>query len=252
MSAEGHDSRVRRWRSWLETTATLAFIAVCGTLVWSTVSAARTQPPAGPPRSASARRPEPPLPKEPLSLDGAALRGSRTAKIALIEYSDFKCPYCGKFARETFPALDDRYVRSGKVLVAFRHLPLAIHPEAQKAAEAAACGGQQGKFWEMHDRLFRSQDRLDLPGLRESAQAVGLNASQFASCLEGQMTDRVQQDAAGAKSLVISGTPTFLVGLVQPDGRVKIMQRLVGAQPPQQFQQVLDRLLAPDLVPSAR
>lgn len=135
-----------------------------------------------------------------MSLDGAATKGDRKAKVALIEYSDFQCPFCGRFARETLPQLDEKYVRPGKVLVAFRHLPLPIHALAQRAAEAAECAGQQNKFWLMHDFLFRDSGQLAESKLTSSAAGLGLNDGQFKACLEGRTAAKARADAAFARA----------------------------------------------------
>jgi protein-disulfide isomerase len=131
-------------------------VIIVGTLaLWRSLHSTRT------PVAAREARPAPPLPTEPVSLDGAALKGSSSANIAIIEYSDFQCPYCAKFVRDTFPLLNRRYIETGKVLFAFRHLPLDnIHSLAHRAAENAECARQQGKFWEMHDALSRIRPRF--------------------------------------------------------------------------------------------
>jgi len=183
------------------------------------------------------------LPPEPVSLEGAAIRGSRAAKVAIIEHSDFQCPYCGRFAREILPELEKGYVATGKVLLAFREFPLTIHPFAEKAAEAAECAGRQGKFWEMHDRLFVKQ-QLDPPSLEAHAKALHLSPGVFDTCLAGEAADKVRQDTEAGKALLVTGTPTFFVGTIQPDGRVKVLQRVSGALPLAQFGAALDRIIA--------
>ena len=169
--------------------------------------------------------------------------GNRSAKVGLVVYSDFQCPFCGKFARETLPILDEQYVRPGKVLVAFRQFPLPKHPFAVKAAEAADCAGRQGKFWSYHDRLFANPQSLDLAGLHEHARQVQLDTRQFAACLAGQASVMVQADMASGSALQVAGTPAFLAGTMLPDGRMKVMERFSGALPAVQFQSMLDRLV---------
>lgn len=193
----------------------------------------------------SRRSPEPPLPTSPVSLDGAALQGNQNARVALIEYSDFQCPFCGKFAREVLPDLQEKYVRSGRILLAFRHFPLPMHPFAHKAAEASECAGRQGRFWPMHDLLFRDAAALDRSRFDASAQALGVDMKRFAECLEGQAAQRVERDAAGGRALLVSATPTFFAGTLEPGGLVKVTQRLTGAMPLAQFETALDALLVP-------
>jgi protein-disulfide isomerase len=179
-----------------------------------------------------------------VSLEGAARVGSRSAKVVLIEYSDFQCPYCARAAQQTLPPVINKYVKAGKVQVVFRHLPLSqIHPLAQKAAEAAECAGQQGKFWEMHDVLFRNREKLDDVGLRSHAVTVGLDATRFGRCLDGGETaEKVRRDTAEARSMQITGTPTFLLGTLQPGDRVKLVRRAASATP-EMLEQSLEAML---------
>lgn len=232
----------RRWRVLLDVAVQIAFIAAALTLIYATFFRQPVTQPSQARVAPAARRPDPPLPTEPVSLDGAVIKGAKSARIALIEYSDFQCPFCARFAREILPALEEKYIRSGKVLMAFRHYPLPNHPLAQKAAEAAECAGQQGKFWEMHDALFQDPKRLTRVDLLSRAQALGLNINQFDGCLGGTMADDVRTDAESARNLGISGTPAFLIGIVQPDGRVRVSRRVSGAQPVAAFEEALDQM----------
>lgn len=230
-----------RWQSIVET---LAIVAVAGAVVWST-----TGGPVGTTGRAGAVQPPPrptppPLPLEPISLDGAELLGSRTARIGMALYSDFECPFCARFARETLPALDAQYIKTGKVLLAFRQFPLPMHGLAMKAAEAAECAGRQGKFWPYHDRLFLAPQTLDLSGLTEHARQTNLEPTSFAACLNGQAAADVTSDTTGGKPLGVVGTPTFFAGPILPDGRVKVSQRFSGALSLAEFQAILDQLLA--------
>lgn len=168
--------------------------------------------------------------------------GSPTARIGLVMYSDFECPFCGRFARETLPALQAQYVRSGKVLLAFRQMPLPMHQFAQKAAEAAECAGRQAKFWPFHDQLFSDQKALGLENLKQSAQKIGLEPHQFSACLDGQTVGLVKTDSDSAVPLGVSSTPSFLAGPILADGRVKVSERWTGAVALTQFQSILDRL----------
>ena len=227
-----------RWQSILETIA-LVVVAVAVASMAITKSAPATGAATAP---AAKARAEAPLPAEPISLLGADVEGSSTAKIALVVYSDFQCPYCGKFARETLPAIQDQYVRPGKLLLAFRQYPLPNHPFAQKAAEASECAGKQGKFWPFHDQLFANQKALDLVNLNEYARTIGLEPKQFAKCLEGEATASVNADNAGGDEVGVSGTPSFVAGPILPDGRIKVTERFSGALPLAEFQRVLDRL----------
>ena len=227
---------------WQSITETLALVVVAGAVTWmslsrSTAETAPTRP------AAPTRRAEPKPPLEPISLAGAQILGMKTAKVALVVYSDFECPFCGKFARETLPALDAQYVKPGRVLIAFRQFPLPIHQFAVKAAEASECAGRQGKFWMYHDQLFANPKEIDPASLRQYARSIGLDVKTFDGCLNGQAASIVQADKASGSELQVTGTPSFLAGPILPDGRVRVSQRLSGAQPFGQFKDMLDRLI---------
>lgn len=235
-----------RVRAFLEVVALILTIAVCGAMlyvIFGGVSPKATD--SGPARVANVQKPAEPVPLDPAPLEGAQIEGSRTAKIAVIEYSDFQCPYCGRFAKDTFPQVEKDYVQSGKVLFAFRQFPLeAIHPYALGAAEAAECAGDQGQFWKMHTLTFADQQHLDGAALRDHAQSVGLNISLFDKCLKSYAADRVRADEEAGKHMLVAGTPTFFFGMVEPDGKVKVKKRLSGAIPLAEFRDVLATLLA--------
>ena len=127
-----------------------------------------------------------------------------------------------------------------------RDLPLeAIHPYAMKAAEATHCAGDQGKYWDMHDRLFANQRELSRADLTKHAQALGLNVAAFDQCLDsGKTTARIRKDIADAEKLQANGTPTFFIGLTDGNGNQIKGTRLVGALPYASFKEAIDRLLA--------
>ncbi|HUL71729.1 MAG TPA: thioredoxin domain-containing protein [Vicinamibacterales bacterium] len=240
--------REGNWIRLLEGFAALSIVAVSGLLVWVllsghsivAVAGARTTRTVAPPPAA-------PLPREPLTVTTLPGEGSPKAKVAVIEFSDFQCPYCGKFAREIQPELEKRYVEPGKVRWLFRHFPLEqIHPFAMKAALAAICADQQGQFWAMHNALFARQAQLDEASVRERARNLKLDAKRFDTCLQNPVTAQVRADTLEGNALSVSGTPTFFIGTVQPDGRVKVVQRLTGARPADQFAKVLDEVLGVD------
>ena len=186
------------------------------------------------------------LPRDPIAIASEPFKGSGTARVALIEFSDYQCPFCGRYTKEILPQIRTNYVDTGKIKYVFRDMPLSFHKNAFKAAEAAHCGGAQGKFWEMHDALFANQTALDPEQLATYAKTVGLNEAQFQQCLEsGKFAGEINKDVADAGAAGISGTPTFLVGLIQPgDGRVKVVKKLVGAKPYDEFKAAIEGLLA--------
>jgi len=182
-----------------------------------------------------------------VSIDGAAVKGDKNAKLTLVEFTDYQCPFCSRHYRDTMPQIVDEYVKSGKVKYVLREFPLeSIHPMAFKAAEAAQCAGEQGKYWEMHDRLFANQNALAPAQLPGHAEAVGVNADQFKSCLEsGKYATKVRKDLNDAQKAGATGTPTFFIGRTDPNGTdVRSVRKMVGAQPYPAFKDALDTLLA--------
>ena len=237
----------------LDALASVAFIAACAAIVWSIILGRTSSAPAAvaAARNAAAApaRPAPPLPAEPVSLDGAVLRGNPKAKVAVIEYSEFECPFCGKFARETLPDLEKKYIGPGKVLWAFRHFPLEkIHQNALRAGIAGECAGRQDKFWPMHDLLFKNQTQLESASLSEYARTLGLDFRQFDACMKesgaASAEAKIRTDIQTAGPLVITGTPTFFTGRVQANGSVRLGRRLTGALPVNDFETEIDKELA--------
>ncbi len=138
------------------------------------------------------------------------VRGSRDAKVTLVEYGDFACPYCAR----AHAALSELMQQHGeRVALVYRHLPLSdLHPLAAPAAQAAEAAGAQGKFWEMHDALFENQGMLDEDALPALASNLGLDAQGFARALEdGTHGARIEAQADGARALGARGTPTFFI-----------------------------------------
>jgi protein-disulfide isomerase len=178
---------------------------------------------------------------EPHPLLGSTTLGSEAAKVAIIEYGDFECSYCGQVARETWPALKTRYVDTGKVLASFRHFPLSRHRHARAAAVHAICAAQQGRFWEAHGLLYEPNRALgDLSGAKFVTQ-LQLNSSAFDACSR-KGGDIVAADLALAATMGVSSTPTYFIGRREKD-TVKVARVFVGAEPLETFTAVLDELL---------
>jgi predicted DsbA family dithiol-disulfide isomerase len=127
-----------------------------------------------------------------------------------------------------------------------RDLPLeSIHPLALKAAEATHCAGDQGKYWEMHARLFANQREISRPDLSKHAQSLGLDATAFDQCMDTRRSEgRIRKDLAEAQRLQITGTPTFFLGLTDPKGQQIKGTKMMGAQPYQAFKEAIERLLS--------
>jgi protein-disulfide isomerase len=139
--------------------------------------------------------------------------GNKDAKVTLIEYSDFECPYCAKHF-DTVEQIKKAYPKD--VRIVFRHFPLSFHPEAQKAAEASECAGAQGKFWEMHDKIFQANKdkKMSVATWKQTAKDLALDTAKFDKCLDsGEMAARVAKDQSEGSSAGVGGTPaTFVNG----------------------------------------
>ena len=182
-----------------------------------------------------------------LGVKGDPFKGAPTAPLTLIEFSDYQCPFCGKHFRETLPQIERDYLATGKVKYVFRDFPLTgIHKQAFKAAEAANCAGEQGKYWEMHDHLFANQKALDGKGLTAHAQAVGLEMDLFQRCLEsGSQASEIRDDIAEGQKAGVKGTPAFFIGRTDSGTpTVRVLNFLSGAKPYHQFRETLESLLA--------
>jgi len=169
---------------------------------------------------------------EPPRMQVAAVgpaRGPENAPVTIVEFSDFECPFC-KRIHPTLKQVLDTY--EGKVRLVFRHLPLtSIHPNAQKAAEASLCAGEQGQFWAMHDAMFEGTGGLAVASLKATAADIGLDTEAFAQCLDsGDKADEVAVDLEVARGLGLSGTPALFI-----NGRY-----LSGAQPYETIARVID------------
>lgn len=175
-----------------------------------------------------------PAPAKPVvKLEGLTVKGKESAPITIVEYSDFQCPYCERFYSETLPSIVKDWVDTGKAKIYFKHFPLSFHQNAQKSAEASECAKDQGKFWEMHDKLFDNQAALTVTDLKKYAADLKLDTAKFNTCLDGGSKAAIvnEQMAEGAANGV-SGTPAFLIN----------GQLVVGAQPYAVFNQALSSM----------
>jgi protein-disulfide isomerase len=176
-----------------------------------------------------------PLPlKGKVSADDDPSQGSTDATVTIIEYSDFECPYCARFYSQTLSQIRKNYIDNGKVKLVYRDFPLDLHQNARKAAEAAECADEQGKFWEFHDKLYENQNSLDNESLKQYAKDMGLNTNQFNTCLDsGKMTQEVLKDFEDGSSYGVTGTPTLFINGI----------KVVGAQPYEFFKKIIDQEL---------
>lgn len=179
-----------------------------------------------------------------VSTDNDPFFGSADAKLTIIEFSDFQCPYCSR-AATIIDSLEDKYIKTGKIKVVYRDFPLSFHPNAEVAAEAAECANEQGKFREMYTKIFAGQ--ADWSGQTDPqaifkgyATDIGIDAAKWETCYDSlKFKTEIAGDFADGQKVGVSGTPTFFIGN-DKDGYVM----LVGAQPAEVFGQVIDQMLA--------
>ena len=183
-----------------------------------------------------------------LSVDGAPFMGDRNAKVTLVDFSDYHCPFCARHFRDTLPQIVTEYIDTGKVKYVFRDFPIeGLHPKAFKVHEAAYCAGDQGKYWEMHGRLFKNPNLKAGPkDLSDHAQALGLDVPAFEQCAEsGKYATKVRKNMADGQNAGVNGTPTFFLGPTEPNGSTVKAERMIrGAQPYPLFKDAVDSLLS--------
>jgi protein-disulfide isomerase len=168
----------------------------------------------------------------PVTVGSAPAKGPKNAPITLVVFSDFQCPYCGRI-EPTLAKLEADY--PGKIRVAWKNFPLSFHQNAKPAANAALAAGEQGKFWEMHDKLFANQQALDRASLEKYAQELGLNLGKFKAALDGNKYEsQIAADMKEGSAVDVSGTPATFV-----NGR-----KIGGAYPYEVFKKVVDQELA--------
>lgn len=224
----------------LDRTASVALIVAAAVLLWAVLV---NRGPETTPGSATVQQLE--VARVVDSPRSSSVRGSSTARIAIIEFSDFECPFCARHAREVYPRLMEEYVDTGQVQYVFLHYPLDTHPLAVEAAEAAECAAGQGMYWEMHDRLFAANAALTHSDLLNHAASLRLRSEDFESCLLANvMLERVMKDRRTGEELGVTATPTFFFAEVHDDGKLNLLAKLSGAMPYSTFQSTLDELLS--------
>ncbi len=173
---------------------------------------------------------------------GVAMLGSEKAPVTVVLWTEFQCPFSGRFATQTLPELKRAYIDTGKVKLIFKDYPLNFHPFAQQAAEGGKCVVEQGndKFWRYHDLLFANQAQISLEKIKLWAAQAGADAAKFNECLDsGRMASVVAAEMADGQQKGIRGTPGFIVyGPGDTQGTL-----ISGAQPFTAFQQAIDAKL---------
>ena len=178
--------------------------------------------------------PEPPEPRFQVAVGDSPYLGGKDAKVTVVEFSDFECPYCVK-ASKVVQELNQIY--GDKIKIVYKHFPLSFHPNAQKAAEAGICATQQGNqyFWELHNAMFADYRNLTIGSIKDKAKDLGLDYQRFSDCLtSGQNAEKVTQDIREGIDVGVSSTPAFFInGLL-----------VKGALPLEVFVEKIDQELA--------
>ncbi len=173
-----------------------------------------------------------------VSIDDDAVLGNPKAKVTIVEFSDFQCPFCRTFWRDSFQQIKKEYLDTGKARFVYRDFPLSFHPASIPAAQASQCAKDQGKFWEMHDKMFSEQEKqgqgtiqFGVSELKNWASQIGLDTDKFNQCLDsGKYKSEVEKDFADGSAYGVSGTPTLFI-----NGKP-----VVGAQPFSVFKAIID------------
>jgi protein-disulfide isomerase len=185
-----------------------------------------------------------------VSVDDDPVLGDKNAKVTLIDFSDYECPFCKRYFTDTYPQLKKDYIDTGKIKMVFRDLPLNFHANAAREAEAAECARKQGGdtvYFQYHDQIFTKTTSngtgLALDQLPIIARDLKLNVNQFQQCLDsGEFKSEVEKDLADAAKVGATGTPTFFIGKSTTNGEIDAI-KLVGAQPYSAFKTIIDEKL---------
>ncbi|MFC1690226.1 thioredoxin domain-containing protein [Pseudomonadota bacterium] len=182
-----------------------------------------------------------------VDVGGSPFKGDEDAPLTLLEFSDYQCPFCSRFARDTMPKIIDEYVSTGKVKFVMKENPLtSIHKQAFDASLAALCAQDQGKYWDMHDIMFANMKQLSNEDLKAYAAAIELDAAEFEECLDSRKHEkRVNSDIAAASKMGVRGTPGFLLGVTdQSDPNKSLMKGYIrGAKSFEEFKGGIDDML---------
>lgn len=206
----------------------------------ATVAVAPTQVPAAAQQPQAPIAPNPAEAKAKLNTSRLPIKGNKDAKVKIVEFADFRCPFCEKFFTDAEPQILKDYVDTGKASFEFRNYAF-LGPASTVAANAAECANEQGKFWEFYEWLYKNQpSESDVTlyvtdKLSQAAGTLGMDSSQFSSCLDSKKYDKnVSDDLALGQAVGVSGTPTFYINGTQ----------MVGAQPYASIKAVIDQELA--------
>jgi protein-disulfide isomerase len=173
---------------------------------------------------------------------GGFAMGPKDAPLTLVEYTDYQCPFCQQYHNSAFQQIKANYIDSGKIRYISRDYPLDFHENARRAAVAARCAGEQGKFWELRHVMIVNADQLKLDNLTTYAKNVQLDVPKFQACLgSDKYIAGIDRDIAEGNAAGVSGTPSFVLGRMDKDKLEGV--RIVGAMPYAQFEAKIKEML---------
>jgi protein-disulfide isomerase len=178
-----------------------------------------------------------------IDVAGAPALGPADQIVTLVEFSDYECPFCIRHFTQTMPEIEERYIKTGRIRYVFKDFPIdQLHPGARRAHEAARCANEQGKFWNLHTRLFSPGGSHSDADLDARAAEAGLDMTPFESCLaSGRTAASVLESVRTAAELGATGTPSFFVGLRDPaTDEVKVLANITGAHPFSEFEKAIE------------
>jgi protein-disulfide isomerase len=228
---------MKRLKSILDVTLTILVVIAAALVIW------RQLTPAG------SFQPRPRVEDVTGTIPAEALTITRgNGQVALVEFADFQCPFCARHAQEVEPAIQKAFMTPGILRHVFINHPLANHEYAQAASEASLCAASQGKFWQMHDRLFANQEALDSTAILKHAKDIGVDIEAISECLgKGEVRVLIERHKTLAKALGVLSTPVFFVGIIQPDGSLLLRKRLTGALPFDEFRDAIEEVTPREL-----
>ena len=176
--------------------------------------------------------------------DGDRLLGSDKAQYAIVEFMDYQCPYCIRYAKQSLPTIKQRYVDTGKLKYGIRDFPLDFHSKAEGAAIAANCAGKESKYWPMHDELVANSRKLSDDLYTSLATKLNLDLESYSLCLKNpEMKKAVDADFAYGSAAGVRGTPNFYIGKIEGASIVDVIQ-LSGAQSVEAFDRAIQQVMA--------
>jgi len=181
-----------------------------------------------------------------MDLAGLPMRGVPTSSIVLVEFSDYECPFCSRYAKGVGRTIQQKYVETGQVQYAFANNPLPIHSSARRLAIAAICLGLQDRFWDMHDLIFEAAPRTP-EQILDTVSRLNLDSREFKTCQERSesVEQQIEHEVVIASQLGLRGTPAFAVGTIVSPGRARIHKLIVGAQPERVFAEAIRAVKLP-------